>query len=109
VIENVISGMNNLEIAGQRISVQRVPVSSAAVLLRPIKSSPKSATSNQFLQVSSQETDKASMTQWKPSTVIQLSNMTTEEDLADDQLYEGSVSLIYLSLLLIPLTFLFWF
>jgi hypothetical protein len=105
VIENVISGMNNLEIAGQRLSVQRVPVSSAAVLLRPSKTSPKPAALNQF---TSQQADGITP-QWKPSRVIQLSNMTTEEDLSDDQLYEGVPSSLLTCLFYFLLYFLLSF
>jgi splicing factor U2AF subunit len=77
VTDTVITGMNNLEIAGSRISVQRVPKSSAAVLLKP----PKPVFDQSLTEFA---VDHCSI----KSTVIQLENMTSAEDLADDQAYE---------------------
>lgn len=73
--DSVISGMNNLNLAGHKLSVQRVPISSAAVLLRPVK-------------VSSRSDEPPSEGDAKVSRVICLSNMTTEEDLQDDESYQ---------------------
>lgn len=35
IAEGVVNGMNKLDIAGNKLAVQRVPISSAAMLLKP--------------------------------------------------------------------------
>lgn len=75
--ESVVAGMNNLDLAGNKISVQRVPISSANVLLKPVKQTSK------FPDV---------VETTSPSTVLLFTNMVTSEDLLDDQLYEDLIA-----------------
>jgi splicing factor U2AF subunit len=92
--DGVVAGMNNLDIAGQKLSVQRIPASSASVLLQPTNpSAPPSATpaptSAQPAAVSpGPEASSDDLVHCPPSSVVRLSNMTTPQDLADDQSYE---------------------
>lgn len=87
IIDGVIAGMNNIDIAGSRLTVQRVPESSASVLLKPtVPSSDQSAQRNNVHTESI--VDNNSNVCDKPTSVVFLSNMTTEEDLVDNQLYE---------------------
>ena len=67
----VVSGMNKLDIAGCKLSVQRIPQSSAALLLKP---SPSVATIDPLIPVK--------------SCVLQLSNMVSQADLDDNDLYQ---------------------
>jgi len=89
--DGVIGGMNNLDIAGQKLSVQRVPASSAAVLLQsttkpaPPSEAPPAPANGSITSASSTADELADV---PPSSVIRMSNMTTEEDLTDDQCYE---------------------
>lgn len=92
--DGVVGGMNGLEIADHKLSVQRIPASSAAVLLQPSAAAPAPPAgappapppqSTAAAPSSSQPDELASQ---PPSTVIRMSNMTTPEDLADDTQYE---------------------
>lgn len=84
--------MNNIDIAGNRLTVQRIPESSASVLLKPTFGSPD--LSKNIEQLSSKYTENDNMFDSsyelsdKPTCVVFLSNMTSEEDLTDGQLYE---------------------
>lgn len=62
VTDGVIAGLDKLDLAGNKLSVQRIPAQTAAVLLKP--------------------TTGAGPEEW--TTIVCLSNMTTEEDLRDD-------------------------
>jgi hypothetical protein len=96
--------MNKLDIAGNKLSVQRVPASSAAVLLQP---SVQPASSAQTAAAAAAAAAiKVTMSAPPPppaaaaavaenplakhpqSAVIRMSNMTSQEDLDDDALYE---------------------
>lgn len=85
ITDAVVSGMNNIDIAGNRLSVQRVPESSASVLLKPKHSASPNSSQNMVVD------ENAIMNFYsknEPTCVVQLSNMTSAEDLADNQLYE---------------------
>lgn len=73
--------MNKLDLAGSRLTVQRVPASSAALLLRPAVPPPPPGPTQST-------TDQLPPTQ---SHVLCLLNMTTEADLEDDSLFEELV------------------
>ncbi len=77
IADAVVSGMNNLDVIGQKLSVQKVPQSSAAVLLKPIKS----------VTVEKKLENLECSDDLRATTVLRLSNMVTAEDLADDELY----------------------
>jgi len=77
IADAVVSGMNNLDVIGQKLSVQKVPQSSAIVLLKPIKS----------VAVEKKVENLECSDGAKATTVLRLSNMVTAEDLADDELY----------------------
>lgn len=73
ITDGVVSGMNNLDVGGLKLFVQRVPISSADLLLKP---------------TSVTKEKKDVLEDLQPTSVIRLSNMTTEEDLKDSNLYE---------------------
>jgi splicing factor U2AF 65 kDa subunit len=86
--DGVVAGMNKLDLAGQKLSVQRVPVSAAAVLLKPTSSTQALSNTN----LSSQTINNTTISpDQPPSLVVCLSNMTTEDDLTDNTLYEELV------------------
>ena len=87
--------MNKLEIADHRISVQRIPASSAVVLLQPTPANITTAATTTIDQYPSpaispsvNTTKPNILATMSPTTVIRLSNMTTFQDLMDDELYE---------------------
>ena len=93
--------MNKLDIAGNKLAVQRVPQSSAALLLKPsVSASPNSHTlvtsSPNNIPVNNINNNNNSNSVSSPdllddypiSSVIRLSNMTTPADLRDNDLYE---------------------
>lgn len=93
--------MNKLEIADHRISVQRIPASSAVVLLQPAPvttTSTAAVTSVTTTMIDQYPSPTSSpscnitkpniLASMSPTTVIRLSNMTTYQDLIDDELYE---------------------
>ena len=43
ITDGVVAGMNKLDIAGNKLSLSRVPTSSAAMLLKPSAASPQAA------------------------------------------------------------------
>jgi splicing factor U2AF 65 kDa subunit len=80
--EMVVQGMNKIDIAGNKLSVQRVPHSSAAALLKNVATiAPATATIFKAVPVIEAPVRE-------PTTVICLSNMTTVEDLQSDDSYE---------------------
>jgi hypothetical protein len=70
--EGAIGGLDKLEIADHRLSVTRVPAHAAGLLLQPKEVA-------RFVPQVAVELP--------PTPVIRLSNMTTPEDLSDDELY----------------------
>jgi splicing factor U2AF subunit len=101
IIDSVISGMNGLDLGGNKITVSRVPLSSAAILLKPKAASTETATFNsvpaQAVDNSTQKPVHAAFLEEEqlkshllsPTRVLRLSNMTNpEEDFADEQLYQ---------------------
>jgi splicing factor U2AF subunit len=90
--DGVVTGMNNLDIAGQKLSVQRIPQSSAAVLLQPNAAVPPAPAAAPPAPAgpapTSAPTQPDELAEYPPSAVIRMSNMTTPQDLSDDQSYE---------------------
>lgn len=102
--DGVVGGMNNLDIADHKISVQRIPASSAALLLQPTAVSvPAAATAPTSTAVAAAGTAQVAalgtpptsspsvpdaLESYPPSTVVRMSNMTTDEDLRDDDLFD---------------------
>lgn len=91
--DHVVDGMNKLDLGGTKLSVQRVPMSSASLLLKPTvvsESQSLSSKSTDMLQptTSSLSYEEEKLQVYPQSCVIRLSNMTTQEDLEDDVLYE---------------------
>ena len=83
----IILGLNKLEIANFRLAVQRVPAESAAILLQPLSSrSQPSANVNQPGTTISATNDP--LDTYPSSRILRLSNMTVDEDLTDDELYQ---------------------
>lgn len=92
ITDSVVSGMNGLDIAGHKLSIQRVPMSSAAVLLPPGSGVGNSIANNQATSEESQSLEIQDIPADAPiTTVIRLSNMTTDEDLTDDTLFNELV------------------
>lgn len=92
VADAVVQGMNRLEIAGNKLSVQRVPQSSAALLLKPTQPAPQSVASikvpvDLVVENKSDESSKIG----SPTAVVRLSNMVTTEDLTDEAMYDELV------------------
>lgn len=90
--ESVVGGMNGLDVGGLKLLVVRIPVSSAAVLLRPKQAPPAVVGATEpaaktAVAVPPVGPPKDPLESLPPTTVIRLSNMTTEEDLTDDQAY----------------------
>ncbi len=83
VTESAVGGLNGLALGDMKLSVNRLPLSMAAVLLKPqeqqVSSNLDSITSGSVMRTAS------SLTR---STVLRLANMATKGDLTDDQLYE---------------------
>jgi hypothetical protein len=78
--------LDKLDIAGQRISLQRLPAQTATVLLKPakgLKSDPGKVPSD-----APHSNDEDTANSSGATKVVQLSNMTTSEDLEDDELYQ---------------------
>lgn len=96
VADVVVEGMNGVEIGGSKISVTKVPLSSASVLLRPTQQVPVTVptpTNAAATSVSNPVDDEEKRTldtllRLPTSRVIRLSNMTTEEDLTDNVAFE---------------------
>lgn len=101
--DGVVGGMNNLDIADHKISVQRIPASSAALLMQPTAVSVPAAAATPTATavaaagpaVAALVTPPASspaapdaLEAYPPSTVVRMSNMTTDEDLRDDDLFD---------------------
>lgn len=80
----VLESMNNLDFSGFRLSIQRVPPNTAALLIKPVNSLDEEKTENE----QKEENDvKLKETKNLSSNVIVMSNMTIEEDLVDDELF----------------------
>lgn len=104
VTDAVVQGMNKLEIADLKLSVTRIPQSSAKLLLtpavQPAAPSPTNASGVAAAQAASSAAPTAAtaapatappardpLADHPPSSVIRLSNMTTAEDLTSDENY----------------------
>ena len=80
--DGAVSGLDKLEIADHRLSVQRVPAHAASLLLQPT-SAP--AAPPRPPPPAAREVDP--LTLLPPTPVIRLSNMTTPAELASDEEY----------------------
>lgn len=91
ITTEAIGNLGKLDIAGLKLSVHRVPASSAAMLLQPT-SAPLPPTPLVLAVPPSAAVDPGAaadpLSSYPPTSVLRLSNMTTEEDLTDDELYE---------------------
>ena len=93
-----LKGLNGLALGDGKLSVQKVPVQMAALLLQPASagtstSSSGGSTSPRANDGSDKNTEGGGMTNdplstHPPTCVVRLGNMTTAEDLVDDELYE---------------------
>jgi splicing factor U2AF 65 kDa subunit len=81
IAESVVKGMNGLDIGGLKLNVSRVPVASASILL-------KAAVKSTDIEDVVDESITLLRVHCKSSTIIRLSNMTTEEDLLQDSAYD---------------------
>lgn len=101
VIDSVIQGMNGIDLGGTKISVARIPASSAAILLKPTQAqqqaaaqaaSAPAATTSTTSNATSEEDRTLSLlrrfNEQLATSVVRLSNMTTDEDLVDEQAYD---------------------
>lgn len=97
ITDGVVAGMNKLDLAGSKLAVQRVPLSSAAMLLKPsaspntniLPTSPTSASAPASCLTNGPQPQLSDVLDDFPaSCVIRLSNMTTPEDLRDNDAYE---------------------
>ena len=84
--DGAITGLNNLDIAGFKLAAQRVPLHAAAVLLQPAQV-PATVAPTGTSAPPPPTGPRDPLTDHPPTTVIRLSNMTTQEDLTDDELY----------------------
>ena len=80
VIDGAVSGLNGLPIIDNKLSVIKVPASTAQALLAP---APKAAVAN------ASDTTTELLKQMPKTRVLRMSNMVTEDDLKDDEEYEG--------------------
>jgi splicing factor U2AF subunit len=99
VTDIAIGSLGKIDIAGFKLTVQRVPASTASLLLQPtaVKASPPpsmSAPAPSFYAAAAAAPSTASsanaqdpLASMSPTTILRLSNMTTPEDLADDEMY----------------------
>jgi splicing factor U2AF 65 kDa subunit len=88
--DGVIAGLDQLEIADNKLTVQRVPAHAAALLLQPTQSQqPQQPPLPQSppLKPAPPTTARDPLLDLAPTKVIRLANMTTPDDLADDELY----------------------
>jgi splicing factor U2AF subunit len=76
-----IAGLNMLDIAGYKLQSTRVPAAQAALLIQPVAPSKPPAPPAPVPEARDPLEDML------PTSVIRLSNMTTPEDLDDDELY----------------------
>ena len=81
--DGVVAGLDGLEIGDNKLQVTRVPLHAAALLLQDTKVSSMSSSSKPPPPT---EPRDATM-DMPPTTVLRLSNMTTADDLKDDELY----------------------
>ena len=80
--DGVVAGLDGLEIGDNKLQVTRVPLHAAALLLQDTKVSMSSSSK----PPPPTEPRDATM-DMPPTTVLRLSNMTTADDLKDDELY----------------------
>lgn len=103
VIDSVIQGMNGVDLGGTKIGVARIPAASAAILLKPTQAqqqaaaqaaaTPAATTSTSTPSNATSEEDRTlsllrRFNDQLATSVVRLSNMTTDEDLVDEQAYE---------------------
>lgn len=84
VVDGVITGLNALDIAGRKLAVMRIPTSSAELLLQPATSV---YTPSQSIETVVDE-PTPELLSLPPSPCLCLANVSTAEDLGDDELYE---------------------
>mmetsp|Transcript_10657 Transcript_10657/g.17372 ORF Transcript_10657/g.17372 Transcript_10657/m.17372 type:complete len:541 (+) Transcript_10657:1067-2689(+) len=94
LVEGVVAGMNKLDVAGHKLAVQRIPASTAALLLHPTGIAPVAVTAPPTAGISPAAPAvviNSCLAEIPPGVVIRLSNMVTAEDLEDDGMYDELV------------------
>ncbi|CAE7782274.1 U2af50 [Symbiodinium microadriaticum] len=89
--DEAVKGLNGLQLGGSKLSVQRVPAQMAAMLLVPPTPSSSGAGGTGVGSVVSAGSAASSpdpLLTHPPTCVLRLSNMTTMEDLQDDDAYD---------------------
>jgi splicing factor U2AF subunit len=87
VTETALSGLNKLEIAEYKLSVQRIPEATAKLLLKPANANDDESSKNSPPKMIVEQPPADPLASNPPTTILRLSNMTTKEDLTDDELY----------------------
>ena len=77
VTDPAMAGLGTIDILGNRLMVQKLPLHAAQLLLQPA--------AKPILQ------SQPSAPAVAPTAVVRLSNMTTDEDLTDDELYQDLI------------------
>lgn len=98
IIDLAVIGLSNIDLLGNRLMVQKIPPQAAEMLLKPISaitSSPSNAKASS-ISLDSKDSDSNNSghtlnDQITPTRVVRLSNMTTDEELRDDELYQDLV------------------
>ena len=84
--EGAITGLNGLPVGDKQLSVQRVPANMATLLLKPAVPPPPPPTPAPITASEQEDTDPLLTS--LPTTILRMSNMTTLEELRDDEVYE---------------------
>jgi splicing factor U2AF subunit len=94
VTDLAIASLSKIDIAGFKLNVQRVPASTASLLLQPTvkpavsTSSAPAASPAAPIVAARAVTSVDPLDNLPPSSILRLTNMTTPEDLADSELYQ---------------------
>lgn len=84
-----VMGLSNIDLLGNKLLIQKIPQSAADVLLKPSNKTDSNTASSKSTEHVSANDERNSRIQ--PTRIIRLSNMTTDEDLNDDEMYEDLV------------------
>jgi splicing factor U2AF subunit len=91
--ESAIAGLNGLPVGDKQLSVQKVPMNMAALLLKPARPpAPPAPVAGNAIgglpSIATTSTDSDPLLSAPPAAVLRMSNMTTLEELRDDEIYE---------------------
>ena len=84
--DEAVKGLNGLQLGGSKLSVQRVPAQMAAMLLVP--PTPSSAPAGVTAPAGNSAPPPDPLLNHPPSCVLRLSNMTSMDDLLNDDAYD---------------------